>query len=93
MTFQGKIETLMRICEVDEAAGDVLVKSDEAQMCSPGQFMRGQIREIAQRSQGCKTLAESAPAEAEESVSEDEEDSTDLQVKSEDELPDSSHSQ
>ena len=37
--------------------------------------------------------AESAPAEADESVSEDEDDSTDLQVKSEDELPDSSHSQ
>ena len=40
-----------------------------------------------------KVLAESAPAEADESVSEDEDDSTDLQVKSEDELPDSSHSQ
>ena len=37
--------------------------------------------------------AESALAEADESVSEDEDDSTDLQVKSEDELPDSSHSQ
>ena len=35
MTFQGKIETLMRICEVDEAA-DVIVKADGAQMYSPG---------------------------------------------------------
>ena len=35
MTFQGKIETLMRICEVDEAA-DVIDKADGAQMYSPG---------------------------------------------------------